>query len=195
MPPKAKFTREEIINVAMQIVREQGIELVTSREIGRRLNSSACPIFTVFQNMDEVNSSLISAIRSLYKEYIKEGLSQQLAFQGVGAAYIKFAKNEPKFFQLLFMTELKNPANISHILAIIDENYSEILHSVQEPYNLTKEEADRLYQHLWVYTHGIATLCATKVCTFTDEEIMERMKEIFLSLLKNIKQQKGSTNQ
>ena len=48
MPPKAKFTKNEIVEAAMQIVREQGLEAVTSRELGKRLGSSACPIFTVF---------------------------------------------------------------------------------------------------------------------------------------------------
>ena len=91
---------------AMQIVREEGMEAVTSREIGRRLQSSACPIFSVFRNMDEVNTALLAAIRSLYREYIREGLAQKLAFQGVGTAYIKFARNEPKFFRLLFMSLL-----------------------------------------------------------------------------------------
>ncbi len=188
MPPKAKFTREEIMEAAMQIVREHGMEAVTSREIGRRLGSSACPVFTVFTNMEEVNTALISAIRSLYREYITEGLSQQLAFQGVGTAYIKFARNEPRFFRILFMAESETPTDIAHILPAIDENYAEILRSVQEPYHLTKEEANRLYQHLFVYTHGIATLCATGTCTFGDEEIRERMTEIFLCLLKNIKE-------
>lgn len=188
MPPKAKYTKEEIIEAAMQIVREHGMEAVTSREIGRRLNSSACPIFTVFQNMDEVNAAIITAIRSLYREYIMEGLAKELPFQGVGTAYIKFALNEPKFFRILFMTEPENPTDIKHILAVIDGNYTEILRSVKEPYHLTQKEAERIYEHLWVYTHGIATLCATGVCTFTDMEIRERMREIFLSLLKNIKQ-------
>lgn len=187
MPPKAKFTREEIITAAMQIVREQGMSAVTSRELGKRLNSSACPVFTVFSNMDELNAALLAALRSLYQKYIEEGLKQELAFRGVGAAYIKFAKNEPKFFQVLFMTEPEHTADIGHILANIDENYAKILRSVKEPYHLTQEEAERLYQHLWVYTHGIATLCATKVCTFTEDEIMERMTEIFRSLLKEIK--------
>ncbi len=191
MPPKAKFTREEIIEAAMQIVREEGMEAVTSREIGRRLQSSACPIFTVFRNMDEVNTALLAAIRSLYREYIREGLAQKLAFQGVGTAYIKFARNEPKFFRLLFMTEPENPTDIGHILSVIDENYAEILRSVKDPYRLATKEADRLYQHLWVYTHGIATLCATKVCTFTDEEIQERMKEIFISLRNNMDAQRA----
>lgn len=195
MPPKAKFTREEIICAAMQIVREQGLDALTSREIGRRLHSSACPVFTVFRSMEDVTAALYTAIRSLYREYIREGLAQQLAFQGVGTAYIKFARNEPRFFRLLFMTEPENPTDIGHILAVIDENYDDILRSVKEPYRLTKEEADRLYQHLWVYTHGIATLCATKVCTFTDEEIRDRMKEIFISLLEHLKagQKNGNT--
>lgn len=187
MPPKAKFTREEIIAAAMQIAREQGMAAVTSREIGKRLKSSACPIFTVFSNMDELNAALLSALRSLYREYIIEGLRQEPAFRGVGIAYIKFARNEPKFFQILFMSESEKPADIEHILAEIDENYDNILRSVKEPYHLAQEDAVRLYQHLWVYTHGIATLCATKVCTFTDDEIIGRMAEIFSSLLKEIK--------
>lgn len=188
MPPKAKFTRDEIIAAAMQIVRTQGLAGLTSRELGKQLGSSACPIFTVFTNMEEVTAALICAIKACYKEYIAEGLKQELAFRGVGAAYIKFAIAEPKFFQLLFMTETQHPTDIGSTLTMIDENYEEILRSVQEPYQLSEQDAKRLYQHLWIYTHGIAALCATRVCTFTDEQIKTMMTEIFLSLLKEIKE-------
>ena len=54
MPPKAKFTRDEILEMAFQIAKEEGIDAVTARELGSRLGSSARPIFTVFENMDEV---------------------------------------------------------------------------------------------------------------------------------------------
>ena len=54
MPPRAKFTRQEIVDAGMSILREQGISAVTAREIGSRLGSSARPIFTVFENMGEV---------------------------------------------------------------------------------------------------------------------------------------------
>lgn len=187
MPPKAKFTRKEIIAAAMQIVRERGVDAVTSRELGKRLGSSACPVFTVFANMEEVIAALMDAVKACYKEYIARGLKQELAFRGVGAAYIQFAIAEPKFFQLLFMAEQEQPTDIGHTLIRIDENYDEILRSVREPYGLSGEDAKRLYQHLWVYTHGIATLCATKVCTFTSTQIQTMMTEIFSSLLKEIK--------
>lgn len=192
MPPKAKFTRKEIVAAALEITREEGIEAVTAREIGKRLNSSARPIFTVFQNMEEVIQELISEAKEVYKGYIQEGLKEEVAFKGVGMAYIRFAIKEDKLFQLLFMREREKGEgkDFGHILEAIDDNYEEILHSVMAPYGLEREEALRLYQNLWIYTHGIATLCATKVCRFTKEEISDRETEIFIGLLKKIKGEK-----
>ena len=34
MPPKTKFTREEIIQAAFEMAREKGIESVVARELG-----------------------------------------------------------------------------------------------------------------------------------------------------------------
>jgi len=48
VPPKAKFTKEEIVATALAIVKEQGIEALTARSLAKELDSSARPIFTVF---------------------------------------------------------------------------------------------------------------------------------------------------
>lgn len=183
MPPKSKFTRDEIINMALRITREQGIDAVTARELGKRLGSSARPIFTVFENMDEVRQSVILKARELYGQYVEEGLKNQLKFQGVGIAYIRFAMEQPKLFELLFMTSTNGANDVSAILPAIDEHYDRILQSVQEPYDLNTEDAERIYQYLWTYTHGIATMCATGLCSYTMEQMKERMTEVFQGLL------------
>ena len=187
MPPKAKFSREEIIAMALEITREQGIEAVTARELGARLNSSSRPIFTVFENMEEVLQEVEKAAKELYRQYVEEGLKQEPAFRGVGMAYIQFAAREPKLFQILFMCEQQEGNDLEHILTTIDANYELILKSVQEPYQLNEESGKKLYQHLWIYTHGIATLLATRVCQFTPEEIGGMITEVFRSLLEKIK--------
>lgn len=187
MPPMAKFSREEIISAALEIVREGGIDAVTARELGARLNSSARPVFTVFENMEEVRKEVVKAAREVYRQYVEQGLAQELAFRGVGLAYIQFAIKEPKLFQLLYMGEQCEVSDITHVLAVIDENYEAILQSVQKPYGLKREQAKRLYQHLWIYTHGIGTLCATQVCYFSDAEIEKMITEIFISLLEKMK--------
>lgn len=190
MPPKAKFTRNEIIKAAMGIVRKEGVSALTARVLGAELGSSARPIFTLFQNMEEVQQSVITAAKELYAEYVERGLSEELPFKGVGTQYILFSIKEPKLFQLLFMTEHENIPDLSGVLPLIDDNYEKILLSIQKGYGLNEKSAEKLYRHLWIYTHGIATLCATGMCRFTKEEIGEMVTEVFSGLLGKVKEGK-----
>lgn len=192
MPPKAKFTKEEIIEASLNIVRADGYEALTSRALGTYLGSSARPIFTVFKNMEEVWQATMEASKTLYKEYVKKGLAEEHPFKGVGTQYILFSIHEPKLFQLLFMTEKKQIPNLSGVLPMIEESYDEILLSIKKDYAINDVSAKKLYHHLWIYTHGIASLCATKMCRFTGEEISTMITEVCLSLLKMIKEEEDN---
>lgn len=187
MPPKAKFTREEIITAALSIIRENGVDALTARELGARLGSSARPVFTVFEGMQEVLYEAIKEAKAIYRSYVERGLLEVPAFKGVGMEYIRFAREEAKLFQLLFMTEKEDVPEFISVLPTIEDSFEEILGSVRNSYQLNEEDALKLYQHLWIYTHGIATLCATKVCTFSAEEISEMLTEVCTSILKEIK--------
>ena len=187
MPQKAKFTRDEIIEAALNIVKTDGIEALTSRALGTQLGSSARPIFTVFNNMDEVQQAVIKSAKTMYKEeYVNKGLMEEHPFKGVGMQYIFLSVNEPKLFQLLFMTEQSQMPDLTGVLPLVEESYDEILLSIQADYGINKFLAEKLYHHLWIYTHGIATLCATKMCRFTGTEVSSMITEVCTSILKNI---------
>ena len=188
MPPKAKFTKEEITEAALDIVKTDGFEALTSRELGIHLGSSARPIFTVFKNMEEVQQAVIQSAKMLYKEYVNRGLTAEHPFKGVGTQYILFSVEEPKLFQLLFMTEKPEIPDFFGVLPLIEESYEKILLSIQEDYGISELLAKKLYHHLWIYTHGIATLCATRMCCFTGDEISSMITEVFTSLLRNRKE-------
>lgn len=190
MPPKAKFTKEEITSAALELVRTDGFEGLTARMLGKKLGSSSCPIFTVFENMEEVQRAVLEAIKDIYKGYVEKGLLEKPAFKGVGTQYILFAMREPKLFQILFMSEQSELPDINHVLPVIDESYDKILASITTEYGIDKKDAERLYRHLWIYTHGIASLCATKMCRFTGEEISGMMTDVFIGLLKRVKEEK-----
>lgn len=187
MPPKVKFSREEIISAALDMVRKNGTACVTARALGEKLGTSSRPIFTAFQNMEELHGEVISAAKAVYNRYIEEGLKQIPAFKGVGVQYIRFAQEEPKLFQVLFMSEQSDNPNLDSVLPIIDGNYDLILASVKNGYGLSFNEAERLYKHLWIYSHGIAALCATKMCRFSPDEINSMLTEVFIGQLKAIK--------
>ncbi len=194
MPPKAKFTKEEIVSAALGIVRADGFSALTARALGSKLASSARPIFTVFKSMEEVQQEVIKAAKACYKKYVQTGLAQVPAFKGVGMQYIEFASKEAKLFQLLFMTEQTGvmaeqtgSPDVKEVLPLIEENYTQIRSALQQAYALDDTETDRLYRHLWVYTHGLAVLCATKMCSFSKVTISEMLTEIFTGQLKEIK--------
>ena len=144
MSPKAKFTRDQIVQAGLNIVRENGIEALSARALGAKLGSSARPIFTVFQSMEDVQAEVIKSAKALYAGYVRKGLEQDLAFKGVGTQYILFAMQEPKLFQLLFMSEQKQAPAVINVLSAIDDNYKDILLSVQNGYHLSEDKAEQL---------------------------------------------------
>ena len=61
MPPRPKFSREEIVEAALRVVSEKGVEALTAKALGDALGSSARPIFTVFRSMKEVQDEVRAA--------------------------------------------------------------------------------------------------------------------------------------
>lgn len=190
MPPKQKYTREEVVNAALNIVRREGVSGLTARGLGAELGVSSRPIFTAFRNMDEVQQETLKAARDLYDTYIEKGFSENPAFRGVGMQYFRFAKNEPMLFEWLFMKENSTSVAFGDVLPSIDRNSDRILDSIQNIYGFSKEDAYRLYQVLWVFTHGLACLHISCISRLTDDEVEKLLTEVFTGMFIKLKSER-----
>lgn len=96
MPPKVKFTREEIIRAALDIVRETGPEGLTARSLAARLGCSVKPIFGLFRSMEEVQQEVLAAGYRLYGQTIAQAMEagKYPPYKASGMAYIAFAQQE-----------------------------------------------------------------------------------------------------
>lgn len=188
MPPKFKFTREQIVSVALYLLRKGGVGAVTARAIGEELCSSPKVIFSLFADMGEVRREMTAAAKAVYKGYVEEGLKFDPPFKGVGMNYIKFATDEPQLFRLLFMQSDGAVPHIEDVLYMIENSYDRILRSIETSYGFSRETAEELYRHLWIYSHGIAVLIATNVCCFSADEISRMLTEVFKGILIEYKQ-------
>ena len=77
MPPKPKFTKEEIIERAASLVREQGAERLTARDLAAVLGTSARPIFTAFQNMEELRKAVVDKAWAIYYAYREREMAEE----------------------------------------------------------------------------------------------------------------------
>ncbi|MGN0375345.1 MAG: TetR/AcrR family transcriptional regulator [Butyrivibrio sp.] len=187
MPPKAKFTKEEIVLAALDIVRNDGLQSLTARALGDKLGSSARPVFTYFNSMEEVQQEVFNSAAGLYNRYVEEGVKQSSSFMTVGIQYIRFSIEEPELFRLLFMSKKKDVPDLTGIMNYIEKEHEGVFTAIEQEFGKDKIKAGRFYRHLWIYTHGIASLCVTKACSFTDKEIGDMLYEIGESLLRKMK--------
>ena len=183
MPKKAKFTREEITEAAFSLVREEGAKALTARSLAARLGTSTAPIFTVFDSTEALLTAVKERAGALYESYLYDGMKQPLPFKGAGLAYIRFAKDEPRLFRLLFI-ECDTPSAFStpHYLPGGDKNEEAVRKTLEGSYHYETEKAKFIYNHLTVYVHGLASLYAYGNCTFTEEDIDRMLSEVFVAL-------------
>ena len=187
MPPKAKYTKEEILEVAFQMAREMGIESVVARELGKKLGTSSSPIFTAFKNMEELQLEIRNRAMQEFESYVKDALNYTPAFKHVGVRMIQFAVQEPKLFQILYMQEHEESQKFEGLVNELGDTVTVCLDVMQRDYALTKAEAELLFKQVWLHTFSICVLVANKVCHFKPEEISEMLSMEFQGLLMLIK--------
>ena len=193
MPPKPKFTKEEVIEAALELVSEKGMSALTSRDLGLRLGSSARPIFTVFRSMEEVQDEVKQAAVARFEQYAKKAMNYTPIFKQMGMQMILFAKEEPKLYQIAFMTDNHNVKCFEDIYKRLGDVAYQCIDVIQNDYGLTQSDAKKVFEHTWIYTFGIGTLCATGMCDFSEEQIIEMLGQNFMAMMKLTKS--GKLNQ
>ena len=187
MPPKKKFTREEIIQIAYEMAREKGIDAVVARELGKRMGTSSSPIFTAFKNMEEVQLAVRERALKEFEHCVSDALNFTPAFKYVGMKMIEFAMREPKLFQLIYMRERENSQSYEEMAAGLGDTVEVCLQIMQRDYSLTRGDAELLFKQTWLQTFSICALAANKVCHFSMEEISEILSVGFQGTLMLIK--------
>lgn len=183
MPPKPKFTRERIIATALSVVSRAGINALTAKSLAKALNTSATPIFTIFNSMQEVVEGVKTAAMERFETYAHKTDANMPIFKQVGMQMILFAKEEPQLYQLIFMSQNSDVKSFTDIYAYLGALADECLNTIQNDYVLSGENAKTLFEHSWIHTYGIATLCATGMCDFTQEEISKMLTLDFTAMM------------
>ena len=181
MPPKVKVTKEGIVNAAVEIVRQNGVEGINARTIAAALNCSTQPIFSNFASMDELRMAVVEKADQLAGEYTKKEIetNQYPAYKASGMAYIRFAKEERELFRLLYMRDRSGE--------VIPEGAGlteEIETMVQQNTGLDGLQAELFHLEMWAYVHGIATMFATGFLNLEWELVSKMITDVYRGLRK-----------
>ncbi len=178
MPPKCRFTREEIIQAALDLTAEKGVGALTARGLAQRLGSSAKPIFGLFANMEEVQQEVVKAANLRYQEYLWQDMSagRYPPYKASGMAYIRFAREQKELFKLLFMRDR------THEEKAAGDELEALLGLIQKNMGLSRDDAYRFHLEMWIYVHGIATMIATAYLEWDMDFISAALTDVYQGL-------------
>ena len=182
MPTKIKISKDMILETAFDIVRKDGMEKLSNRELANKLNCSIRPIYYQFENVEDMQKELYKKIEKYFYKFLMDHMVEDIPkYKQIGINYIKFAKKEKKLFQTLFMSELGLAPNA--FIAKAGEDYEAIEKLIKISTNLNDDDIKDFHTKMWIFCHGIATLVANNTVYLTDKQIEQLLSYQFQALM------------
>lgn len=180
MPPKVRYEKAAVLDAAFRLTRARGLDALNARDIARELGCSTQPLFREFSGMEDIRREMLRMARACYNGYIRRSPSlSDKPYKGTGLAYILFAKEEPELFKLLFMRDRVQDGSSGDT---DEDNIGYILEVLGKATGLPPEQALRFHRELWIFTHGLAVMVATKYIAYDAEQIDRLLTDQFLAI-------------
>lgn len=188
MPPNRRFQKEEIIDYAYQIVEKEGFSSLNARRIAKELGASVQVIYHNFSDMSELNKEVYERIFNKYQETLREAIDKEHPYLAKGVAYVKFAREYSEFYKIIFMQESK--LNIEEFIQNDIETTEDIMKSIIQKFDISKKDLKDFHIKIWIFTHGLACLVATKTVNITDDEVRKLLIETVGQMFRGYKNEK-----
>ena len=180
MPAVRKASREQIIDAAVAILRDDGFSAINARSVAKKLGCSTQPIYFSFQSMDELKAALSERAIRMHTRRVRDSLraheGNDSRYSSYGMGFVRFAAEEKQLFRWLYLE--------SHQLGPYQNDVllPEIIAVIVEEFGYSEEVARRFHQDMTYFTYGLAILANTDHLHLTETELREAFRREFRAL-------------
>ena len=165
MPPKIKYTRDEVIKAAVSVVEENGLNSLTARSVANRLGSSTAPVYSYFATMDELALCVIRETKRTLLEYTSRPYTDRV-FLNMGTGVAIFALEHPMLYRALM---LEGDSYSEVVREFVNTLESELPKDSRFTL-LSDRERHILLMKMWTFTHGLASLISVGLIKDCNQE-------------------------
>jgi len=158
MPPKQRFSSDDVINAAYSIVRRDGWQGLSARTIAKELNASTRPIYNHLQSMQKIEEAVVEKALADFVAFItRERTGDQWLDQALG--YVLFAQAEKHLFRCI-----NDEKHIPFQRKFSREHWAQLgdqLAGDDRFKDLPEESMNRIRSARWILLHGLAFLVSS----------------------------------
>lgn len=193
MPPKAKITKEMIVEAAFNIVQKEGVDKVTARSISEQLNCSTQPVLYYFSTVEDIKKSVYKKADEYHADYIMDtDIDYGNPMLSIGMNYIRFAIKETNLFRFLFQSNEFSGAGMLDLLET--EELLPILTVLQNELDMSMEDTKDVFSTLFIFAHGYASLYANNTMIYDELNVKKALEKIFYGAIYAAREIKNEEN-
>lgn len=177
MPPKARITKEMIIDAGFRIVRSEGQESLNVRRVAAELSCSTQPVMYHYKTVDELKADIYQAADSFHTEFIMQpdaGADNPMI--AIGLNYIRFAHQEKHLFRFLFQSDKFRSLGFSELVGGAEY----LLAPLVQQTGLSFQKAKDVFESLFICVHGFASLLANNSMDYDEERCIALLTITFM---------------
>ena len=181
MPPKARITREMILEAAYAIAREQGAEQINARTISKRLGCSTQPVLYYFDRIQDIRREVYRVADEAQTAFLMQFPADTDPMVAIGLNYIRFAAEEKHLFRMLFQSDNFNGQSIADLVDVPD--LIPVLEIFQREAGLSMEQTKFVFKALAMLVHGCASMLANNSMEYNEAEITPMLETAFMGMV------------
>lgn len=180
MPPKAKITREMIVDAGIEVVKESGIENVNARTVAEKLGCSTQPVMYHFKKIEEMKEAVYQKADQYHMAFLND-IQGDNPMLSIGLSYIRFAQTEKNLFRLLFQSNEFAGKSISGL--IDTEEIAPVITVLSEAAGVSISQAKIIFRSLFLFVHGYASMFANNSLEYDEEMISFDLERVFAGMI------------
>ncbi|HNR88601.1 MAG TPA: TetR/AcrR family transcriptional regulator [Spirochaetota bacterium] len=181
MPPRISFSKEEIIQAAIDVVRADGPNSASARSIAKRMGGSTQPIYRAFETIEDLGRELVAAAEEIAIRHMLEYQYGEWHFLSMGLGFLEFAIREPELYRLLYLSG-KNKFQFQHDRPPYDRLFEKMKRDAALA-ELDDAARVRLFRDMAIYSHGLCGAALMRPGGFTVEEYRPLLMEMGMRLI------------
>lgn len=176
--PKARITREMIVDAAFTIARTAGAEQINARTVAEQLGCSTQPVMYHFATIEELKRAVYAKTDWFHTEYLMNlGEPGEGVMLGIGLNYIRFAIREPHLFRFLFQSGF---AVENSLLEMVDsEELTPVLSAMQGAMGMTMEQTKEIFLTIALFAHGYASIIANNSLDYDEALVASHLERAY----------------
>ncbi len=189
MPPKAKITREMIVEAAFEIVRVKGAENVNARTVAQKLGCSTQPVMYHFAKIDDMKRAVYEKAGRFHTEYLMKVEEPQNGMMlGIGLNYIRFAIKEPYLFRFLFQSGYVAENSLPEMIEFGE--VTPFLSVMCKTTEMNLEQAKEVFLTIAMFVHGYASIIANNSLEYDEKVVALHLQRVYRGAILSAQEEK-----